>query len=92
VTTTLGDGPGLPAQRDRDGEDDDRRRLSISLSGQALSAAKALGMHAGVSETEAVRRAIAFHLAFIEHEADGAYMAVDGDDGNTYRIKIVIAS
>ncbi|WP_344263884.1 hypothetical protein [Actinomadura napierensis] len=68
-----------------------RARLSISLTGEALAAAEAIAQEHGVSEGEAVRRAIAV-LKFLSDEmAAGTVFRMQAPNSEPERFRLVFA-
>ena len=74
---------------DRDDAEDPSRRLSISLTGRALSDVEGIaGLH-GISAGEAVRRAISLLKFINDEEADGTTFTMQKAGGEPRPLTII---
>jgi hypothetical protein len=71
--------------------DRNRGKLSVSLTGDARLAVEAIAQRQGVSEGEAVRRAVAVFKFLTEEMERGTVFRMQPPDGEPERFKIVFA-
>ncbi|MCO5993971.1 hypothetical protein [Actinoallomurus rhizosphaericola] len=89
----------LERTKSREGEDRDfsahtgrpRNRVSISLTGEAMAAAEALAEEHGITEGEAVRRALAVFKFLSDETARGTVFRMQLANGESERLRILFA-